>query len=172
MSSSKLIFPINICLCAEEQAAVRLMIRITAACRPATPAACCEPNSLRGLRSVTHAPPHTLLHSPTCISHHCAVGGTLSSNDRCLAPPSLFSSSVTLLSRSWTPPSLRRFFKRRTASPCAPHSSDAYSHSPRPPPLPSVIGRRRRGGMSHLQPRWKRTLAVTTSSSSSSSVTV
>lgn len=60
-------------------------------------------------------------------------------------------------------------------TPCAPHSSDAYSHSPRPPPLPSVIRRRRRGGgggMSHLQPRWKRTLAVTTSSSSSSSVTV
>lgn len=59
LSSSQLIFPINICLCAEEQAAVRLMIRITAACRPATPAACWEPNSLRGLRSVTHAPAHT-----------------------------------------------------------------------------------------------------------------
>lgn len=53
---SQLIFPINISLCAEEQAAVQLMIWITAACRPAIPAACWEPNSLRVLRSVTHAP--------------------------------------------------------------------------------------------------------------------
>lgn len=55
-SLSQLIFPINISLCAEEQAAVQLMIWITAACRPAIPAACWEPNSLRVLRSVTHAP--------------------------------------------------------------------------------------------------------------------
>lgn len=110
LSSSQLIFPINICLCAEEQAAVRLMIRITAACRPATPAACWEPNSLRGLRSVTHAPPHTPPPSPTCLSRRRSIRGTLSSNDRCLAPPSFSFSSVTLLSCSWTPSSFRHFF--------------------------------------------------------------
>lgn len=63
--SSHLIFPINICLCAEESSAVQLMIRITAACLPTTHAACWEPDSLRGLRSVTHSPPPPHLHLPS-----------------------------------------------------------------------------------------------------------
>lgn len=106
------------------------MIRITAACRLATPAACWEPNSLWGLRSVTHAPPHTRLPSPTCISHHCSIGGTLGSNDRCLAPPSFSFSSVILLFRSWTPSSFRYFFKQHTA-----HTLKHTSIPPPPPPL-------------------------------------
>lgn len=79
-SLSQLIFPINISLCAEEQAAVQLMIWITAACRPAIPAACWEPNSLLVLRSVTHAPapppPHptpTRLLSSFNWKTHCAL---------------------------------------------------------------------------------------------------
>lgn len=67
-SLSQLIFPINISLCAEEQAAVQLMIWITAACRPAIPAACWEPNSLRVLRSVTHAPAPPCLPPPSPFS--------------------------------------------------------------------------------------------------------
>lgn len=108
LSSSQLIFPINICLCTEEQAAVQLMIRITAACCPTIPTACWEPNSLRGLRSVTHILPHSVLPIPTCISYRHSIGVTLSSNDRCLTPP--FFSSVSLLSHSWIPSSSNLFF--------------------------------------------------------------
>lgn len=128
LSSSQLIFPINICLCAEEQAAVQLMIRITAACCPTIPTACWEPNSLRGLRSVTHILPHSVLPIPTCISYRHSIGVTLSSNDRCLAPP--FFSSVSLLSRSWIPSSSNLFFYH--APYCIPSgtpSSDTYSHT-------------------------------------------
>lgn len=96
------------------------MIRITAACHLATPAACWEPNSLRGLRSVTHAPPR-ILHPTAARLPHCRlIGRMLSANDRCLAPPSFSFSSVTLLSCSRTPSSLRHFFKHLTASPRAP----------------------------------------------------
>lgn len=104
-SLSQLIFPINISLCAEEQAAVQLMIWITAACRPAIPAACWEPNSLRELRSVTHAPAPPP--SPHPVSSRHSIEDALRSNDRCLAPPSFSFSFVTLLSCSLTPSSLR-----------------------------------------------------------------
>lgn len=76
-SLSQLIFPINISLCAEEQAAVQLMIWITAACCPAIPAACWEPNSLRVLRSVTHAPTPSPPPPPSPLviqwKTHCAL---------------------------------------------------------------------------------------------------
>lgn len=144
MSSSQLIFPINICLCAEEQAAVQLMIRITAACCPATPAACWELNSLRGLRSVTHTPRYTPLPSPTCISHRHSIGGMLRANDRCLAPPSFSFSSVSLLSRSWAPSISDIFFKHHTASPRV-HTPQirtrTHTYVPRsPPPTPPSFG--------------------------------
>lgn len=140
LSSSQLIFPINICLCTEEQAAVQLMIRITAACCPTIPTACWEPNSLRGLRSVTHILPHSVLPIPTCISYRHSIGVTLSSNDRCLTPP--FFSSVSLLSHSWIPSSsnLFFFFFFNHAPYCIPSgtpSSDTYTpmHTS-PPPFP------------------------------------
>lgn len=117
-SLSQLIFPINISLCAEEQAAVQLMIWITAACHPAIPAACWEPNSLLVLRSVTHAPapppphPHP---SPLVIQ----LKDALRSNDRCLAPPSFCFSFVILLSCRLTPSSLR-LLQHPTVPPCTP----------------------------------------------------
>lgn len=141
LSSSQLIFPINICLCAEEQAAVQLMIRITAACCPSIPTACWEPNSLRGLRSVTHIPLYSALPTRTCISHRYSVGVTLSSNDRRLTP--LSSSSISLLSHSWIPFFFKLFFfffftVQHTASPRVPlpqiHTRTQMHTSP--PPLP------------------------------------
>lgn len=145
MSSSQLIFPINICLCAEERAAVRLMIRITAACCPATPAACWELNSLRGLRSVTHTPPHTPLPSPTCISHRHSIGGMLSANDRCLAPPSFSFSSVSSLSRSRAPSISDIFFFKHHAASLRVHTPQICTHThlrASLTPYPAVIWRR------------------------------
>lgn len=101
-SLSQRIFSINISLCAEEQAAVQLMIWITAACHPASPAACWEPNSLQVLRSVTHAPAPP----PSPVSSRHSMEDALRSNGRCLAPPSFFFSFVTLLSCRLTPSSL------------------------------------------------------------------
>lgn len=87
LSSSQLIFPINICLCAEEQAAVRLMIRITAACRPATPAACWE-DQFPSRAAICHpCPSVNPLPSRTSVSHRRAIEGLLSSNDRRLTLP-------------------------------------------------------------------------------------
>lgn len=111
-------------------------------------------------------PLHPLLPSPTCISPCRSIGDTLCSNDSCLAPPSFSFSSVTLLSCSWTPSSFRHFFNtllRHLVHPLLRHTLTP------PPPFP-IIWRRSSEEMSHLQPRWKRTLSVT--SPSSSSVTV
>lgn len=105
-SLSQLIFPINISLCAEEQAAVQLMIWITAACRPAIPAACWEPNSLRVLRSVTHAPAPPPSPPSPVFCHH-SMEDALRSNGRCLAPPSFCFSFVTSLFCRLTPSSSR-----------------------------------------------------------------
>lgn len=143
---------------------MRLMICITTACRPATPAACWEPNSLRGLRSVSHAPVPPLL-PPTCISS--SIGYTLRSNDRCLAPPrfshlSPCSSAVglPLLSdasvtprcvgscthsdtHTLTPPSLPTTppFRDGGAERCLIYNQGGNAPMPSPPPPPPLPSR-------------------------------
>lgn len=159
-SLSQLIFPINISLCAEEQAAVQLMIWITAACRPAIPAACWEPNSLRVLRSVTHAPaPPPSPHRPSSVvirwKTHCALmadawhlplsASHLSPHSSALWLPLLpdfFNTPLRLLARPLlrhalpAPPPLTKDRRRLIYN----QGGNALPHHPPPPtPPPSVM---------------------------------
>lgn len=128
------LFPINICLCVEEQTAVQLMIWIIAACHPTTHAPCCEPNSLWMLRSVTRAPARNLhsFHDLYLPSWFNSRGAVLL---RQIPAPSLFFlSSVTSLQQSRSHSSFTHFFINTMLCRSPPHSIGMHLH-----PLPSCM---------------------------------